>query len=226
MALPANEQCQPRSIASLDPLRRREAVQDDRVPGRPRVEGGEDLVDRLAAAVGVAGVDDDRQAEVDGDLDLGLEGAALLGGRGAFPVVVEAGLADRPHLLVPGEPCDPRRRLLVESGRLGRVMPDRGEHPLVALGPGDRLGVGLPSEADVQHPPHPRLERRRDQLGLRPLAEKQVGVGVDHRAGDSILGKSGAMRSILWPPGREPSSANAVESSPSAVSTSSLLRGR
>ncbi len=142
-------------------------------------------------------MDDDRQAEVDRDLDLGLEGAALLGGRGALPVVVEAGLADCPHLLVPGEPRDPRRRRLVEPGRLGRVTADRGEHPLVALGACDRLGVGLASEADVQHSPHPRRMRRRDHLGLGPLAEKQVGVGVDHRAGDSILGKSGAMRSIL-----------------------------
>ena len=38
--------------------------------GGARVEGVEDLVDRGAPAILVAGVDDDRQAEVDGDLDL------------------------------------------------------------------------------------------------------------------------------------------------------------
>jgi len=40
----------------------------------PGVEGGEDLVDGVAATIGVAGVDHNRQAELDSDLDLSGEG--------------------------------------------------------------------------------------------------------------------------------------------------------
>ena len=58
-----------------------------------------------------------------------------------------------------------------------------------------------------------------DQLG--PDALRCAG-----RPGASIFGKSGGTRSTLWPPGREPSSASSRESSPSAASSCSLVRGR
>ena len=185
--------------------------------GGPRVECPEDLVDRLAAPVGVARVDDDRQAVIAGDLDLRLEGAPLVGWGRRVAVVVDSGLADRPHLRVRGEPGDLRSRRVVEPAGRGRVAADRREHFLVPLGPGDRHLVGLVSQPDVEHPPHPGLQRRCDDLGLRPLAEEEMGVGVDHRAGASIFGKSGGTRSTFWPPGREPSSASSRDSSPSAV---------
>ena len=79
-----------------------------------------------------------------GDLDLGLEGAPLVGPARRLAVVVDPGLADRPHLLVlGGEPGDLIGPGVVEAGRLGRVAAGGGEDALVALGGGDRLPVRL-----------------------------------------------------------------------------------
>ena len=146
--------------------------------GGPGVEGGEDLVDRLAAPLGVAGVDHDRQLELDGDLDLGGEGAALIGGRRRVAVVVEPGLADRPHLLVGAEPRrssrrPPRRRTRPPSwgGGRPRRRPPRGARRRRSR----RVGLGV--QADVEHPPHPRRARRRDHLGLGPVAEERGACG-------------------------------------------------
>ncbi len=47
-----------------------------------------------------------------------------------------------------------------------------------------------------------------------------------HQLGGSIFGKREGIRSTLWPPGREPSSASPRPSSPSAASSVSVLRGR
>ena len=110
MTLPAKEQYQPRSAASST---RRGAEKQWRITGDAvgaGVEGLEDLVGRRRLALGVAGVDHDRQVELAGDLDLRREGAALVRRARGVAVVVEPGLADRPHLLVAGEPGDLRRR--------------------------------------------------------------------------------------------------------------------
>jgi hypothetical protein len=156
-------------------------VEDHRVPRGPGVEGGEDLVDRLAAALGVAGVDHDRQVELDRDLDLGGESAPLVLAGGAVSVVVEPGLTDRPHLLESAEASDFGPGLGVEAGRLVGVAADRGEDVLVALGCGDRGRVRLRIHANRQHPLDPRLAGSRHDLVLASLAEEEVGVGVDHR---------------------------------------------
>ena len=169
---------------------------------RPRVEGGEDLVDRVAAAVGVAGVDDDRQAEVDGDLDLGLEGAALLGGRGACRGSSRARSRRSPA------PSRARR-----AARSPPQPPRRTRPP--------RSGGGRPR----RRPPRcarPRRSPRRWSSAPRPTfsirstpacsaAASSSASGRSQRnrwvwesiivAGGSIFGKSGAMRSILCPPG-------------------------
>ena len=181
--MPEKEQYQPRSIASST---RQGARKQCRITGTPvgaRVEDREDVVDRAGLAVGVAGVDDDRQVEVAGDLDLRLEGAALVVAAGRFAVVVDPGLADRPHLLVArrgGRSPRPRAS--------SKPAASVGWQPTVAKTPSWRsaaaIAVALVSriEADVEHPLHPRLARRRDHLGLGPLAEEEVRVGVDHRA--------------------------------------------
>ena len=53
-------------------------MQDHRDAAAARVEDLEDLVDRGRLALGIAGVDHDRQPALAGDLDLGLEGSALV----------------------------------------------------------------------------------------------------------------------------------------------------
>ena len=76
--MPENEQYQPRSIASST---RQGARKQWRITGDAvgaGVEDLEDVVDRAGLALRVAGVDHDRQLELAGDLDLGLEGAPLL----------------------------------------------------------------------------------------------------------------------------------------------------
>ncbi len=165
-------------------------------------------------------------SELPGHLDLAEEGAPLVLGRGGVAVEVEAGLADRPHLRVGAELEQRRLRPVVESlGGVGMAA-DAGEDRLVGLGLGDHLRVGRLVEADVQHPLDPGRGGRLEQLDGRLLAEEEVRVGVDHAAGVSIFGKSGWIRSTVWPPPREPSSARARPSSPSVASSVSAVSGR
>ena len=179
----ANEQSQPRSAASSTRCGAEKQCRITGCAGARASSDREDLVDRLAPPSGsrawiTIGSSSSRA------ISIWAAKARRWSARARrLAVVVEPGLADRPHLLVLGEPRDLRRRRLVEAARLGRVAADGREDALVALRPGDRLGVGLAAEADVEHPPDPGLARRCDHLGLGPLAEEQVGVGVDHRAG-------------------------------------------
>jgi len=147
-------------------------MQDHRCVAGLGIEYFEDLIDRRGLPILVAAVDDDRQADLAGDRDLGLEGAPLIGRAGRLVVVVDPGLADRPHLLVRGEPGDLLGFGVVESARLGRVAADAGEDLVVALGGTDRGGVLLAAEADVEHARDARRKRVRDQLGLRPFTEE------------------------------------------------------
>src|SRR5690606_6400349 len=68
-----------------------------------------------------------------------------------------------------------------EAGRVVGVAADGGEDGGMALGGGDDAGVGALVEADVEDAPHPRRGGRREQLAFVPVAEEEVGVGVDHR---------------------------------------------
>jgi hypothetical protein len=154
-------------------------VQDHRVAGGAGVERCEDLVDRRAAVLLVAGVDHDRQLQLLRHLDLTGEGTALLLRRGGVAVEVEPGLADRPHLRVAGQADQLGRVLVAEAGGVVGMAADAGEDSLVALGGVDRDLVGVRPEPDREDPPHPGLGRRRDQLGLLAVAEVEVGVGVD-----------------------------------------------
>ena len=101
------------------------------------VEDVEDFVDRPGLAVGVAGVDHDRQAEAVGDLDLGDEGDLLGLAARRLAVEVEAGLADRPDPLVLGQLRDFGGELVVEFAGAGRVAAGGREDPVVALGGGE-----------------------------------------------------------------------------------------
>ncbi len=126
--MPEKEQYQPRSIASWT---RQGARKQWRITGdsvAARVEDLEDVVDRAGLVLWVAGVDHDRQVALAGDLDLGFEGPALVRPAGRFAVVVDPGLADRPHLLVlGGQAGDLGGPGVVEARGLGRVTADGGE---------------------------------------------------------------------------------------------------
>jgi beta-lactamase class A len=91
------------------------------------------------------------------------------------------------------------------------------------------------------------LERGRCRISLAILTEHSTATGAETlrgvaqrllhgiesapcgrmgQAGASILGKSGGTRSTRWPPGLDPSSARAWESSASAARSRLLVRGR
>ena len=71
-----------------------------------------------------------------------------------------------------------------------------GEDARVAPSGGDRQLVGLAVEADVEHPLDARLDGAGDDLSLRPLAEEEVGVGVDHRGPAYPGGQAGPPRAL------------------------------
>ena len=68
------------------------------------------------------------------DLDLRMEGPALVLRLGRIPVEIQAGLADRPDLFVAGQLADVGRRFGVVSVGVVRVPADRRVDPFEVLG--------------------------------------------------------------------------------------------
>ena len=100
---------------------------------------GAQRVDRRV--LGRAGVDDERLARRAGEVDLGVEGALLVGARRAVAVEVQAGLADGHAAVVAGELGDLVERRVVEArGEVG-VAADGGEHLRERLGGGERAAA-------------------------------------------------------------------------------------
>ena len=191
------------------------------MPRRPRVQGGEDLVDRAVSPAGRAR--GSRSAgRLERDLDLAANARALVLAAAAVAVVVEPGLADRAHLR--GRPGTRLGgRAVVEPARVVRVAPDRGEDLLVAPRRPRSPLVGLLVEPTLSIRRTPASRAALDSRSASSGSQKEeMGVGVDHgRAlrGRSILGKSGGTAPTVWPPGREPSSAKSRPLSPSAASS-------
>ena len=100
---------------------------------------------------------------------------------------------------------------------------DRREHALELLRGPDGLEVGFLVEADRQDPRHAHALGVGNELGIRRVADPEMGVAVDH--GASSFGNSGGIRSTVWPPPREPNDAISRESSPSAARSRSEERG-
>ena len=136
-------------------------MQDHGQPGRHPLEQRERIINRTAA-IAVTQVDDDRQPSLAGDPDLCLEGSALLLAGGSLTVVVEPGLADRPHVRMGGEISKLPRRRIVETGSRVGVAAHAREYLLVGGGGGDRLAIRRLVKPDLQDPAHPRLARRGD----------------------------------------------------------------
>src|SRR5262249_45985556 len=106
----------------IDPPGSEKAVQDHRHAVAALIEDAEAVVAGAGLALGFAGVDHDRQPPLTSDLDLRFEAAALVLTARRLAVIVDAGLAYRPPLLVlgrqPGNLLGPGS---VETNRLGRV---------------------------------------------------------------------------------------------------------
>ena len=133
------------------------------------------------AALGVAGVDHDRQVELAGDLDLGGEGAALVGGVGAVAVVVEPGLADRPHLLVGAErgrsrPPPPSSNPVASFGWRPTAAKTASSRSAAAIA----AALVSASEADGEHPPDTR--RRAPPRPARPRDRRRARGGCGSRS--------------------------------------------
>jgi hypothetical protein len=102
-----------------------------------------------------------------------------------------------------GEPLDPPRGGVVESGRPIWVAPDARVDLLVLLGGRDRLLAPGIVDADAEHPADADPARLGDQLSRRRLAEPQVAVGVDHGSGSpaaSVTGFGGAPPTVSGAP--------------------------
>ena len=78
-------------------------------------------------------MDHERLRDPARDLDLRLEGVALIGRLAAVAVEVEPGLADGGAARVPGEALDLGRGLVVEAAGAVRVAPDARPHRVEAL---------------------------------------------------------------------------------------------
>ena len=161
MALPANEQYQPRSAASPT---RCGAEKQWRITGASPacgVERGEDLVGGGGLALGVAGVDHDRQAQ------LARRSRSAPRRRGAGPPARRCRGRSRARSRRSPAPSRGRRapdflrRRLVEAGRRrwGGGRPRRRRASWRSAR-GDRSRVGLRPHPDRQHPIRPRRRGR------------------------------------------------------------------
>ena len=144
-----------------------------------------ELVDDVALAV--AAVDHHRQVALVGQVEVPVEPFLLDRERGAVPVAVEPGLADRDDPRLAGQRDDPRPVAAVGLGRVVGVDPDRGEDPAACLRPAATTAAlsaaVVPTATTCDHPrrPGPIEDRRRRSRGQAGVL--QVGVGVDQRRG-------------------------------------------
>jgi hypothetical protein len=131
-------------------------------------QDGEDL------AVGVAIVDDDRQAPSARQTDLLAEGGPLGVAGGAVAEEIESRLTDRHHLVAAGEPVELHKDVLRTTGGVVGVEPHGRVHARVTVGDRDRLLRALRVDPIVTmcHPAcgrggRHRLDRQRLQIQVR-----------------------------------------------------------
>ena len=172
--------------ALVEAVGHREAVHDHAHPVGARPQRGDRVLLRRAR------VDDQRLAGGAGEVDLGVEGALLIGARRVVAEVVQAGLADRAAARMLRELLEVGERRGVEALGVVGMAPDGREHLVERVGRGERLAVALLVHADREHARDAGVARGRDQLGVGRRARAEVGVAVDHATG-SCLGKSGAI---------------------------------
>ncbi len=142
------------------------------------------LQDRGGVVLRLAGMDDDRQAELARKRDLAAEHALGDVGRGVIVVVVEAGLADPDAFGMLGEPAhggEIRRRL---ARRLVRMGSDGEEDAVVALGDLGEPRRLVDPRADGDHPLDARrraraLDDRVEFVG--EIGKIEMAMAVDQR---------------------------------------------
>ena len=97
-------------------------------------------------------MDHERLAELVRDLDVGAEGALLVGAGRVVAVVVEPGLADREAARVGGQLAQLGGDRVVVAGRVVGVVADRGVDLVVLLGRRQRGAARLLVDADREDP--------------------------------------------------------------------------
>ena len=182
--LPANEQYQPLSAARSAQSGAAEKQWRITSHSARLLEGVEALRHRVLGPVEVAHVDHDRLAHEVRDRDLRRERPALVGrarsGRGR-----SRARSRRPRRPRRAAPARESRAAASSSKPVGAVgmAADRGEHRVVRGGELDHARDSSPRPSPtVRIRLHPGLARGGDQLGLGRVAERYVGVGVDHAA--------------------------------------------
>ena len=148
--------------------------------------------------IGVSVVDDDRLAELAGELELDREQAPLPVVRCPVAVEVEAGLAHGHGALVPEELRQLGQPLRLRPTCLMRMDSERGENPAFAFGDRERSPAGIDARADRNHALDAGLTGAGEQRLRRLLAPVEVRVGVDHATAvsSSTRGNSGSAGSI------------------------------
>ena len=198
MALPANEQYQPRSAASPT---RCGAEKQWRITGASPARASRVAKISSVALVSPSGsrawITIGRSSSI-GDLDLGGEGAPLLVRGRRVAVEVEAGLADRPHLLVRA-----RARAISAAAASSKPLASFGWRPTAAKTASwrsalaDRRGVRLRVHPDRQHPAHARRGGRGDQLVLARRRRGRGGCGSRSSAGSAYPSPDAGPRRLL-----------------------------
>ena len=147
--------------------------------------------------VGVAGVDDQRQAGFPRRPDVGAQVRPLRRPRAVLVMVVQTGLADADHPGVTGEFDQPfRRRDGLVSGFV-RMNADRAVHVIVSLGDVENATEAFEARADgleahdsaVARPRHDGVKVLREVGGI----EMAMAVDEDHGAALPALSNRGKM---------------------------------
>ena len=139
------------------------------------------LEDVAGLAVGVARVDDQRQAGLARRRDVGAEALGLLGARAVLVIEVEAGLADADHLGMARRLDQPVGRALPLLLGLVRMHADRAPDIGVALGDGRAPVELVEPRADGQHAGHAGRAgaRQHARLVAGKLGKVEMAVAVD-----------------------------------------------
>ena len=196
------------------------------MPSKPR-----SAASRLCA--GGTRVDDNGQPELGGELEVGVEEAALGVVRRVVPVVVEPRLSDRDRTVVLEQVAKLLDTIRLRPSCLVRVDAERGEDTrLLVARKRERGAARVDPRADRDHPRHAGRARTRQRFVRRAVERVEMRVGVDHdvaaRAG-SMRGKSGAAGAMPVASRRRPGATSSHDVSdgwPSASRIAEAVTGR
>ena len=155
------------------------------------------LQDAGDVLVGVAGMDDERQAQLARRRDMGAEASLLQIARAVVVVIVEPGLADRHHLGMPRQAHDLVQRDVFLFVRMMRMGADRAEDSVMGLDNLEQLAEAPHPRGDRHHEADPRRTRtgkHRLTLGAE-IGKIEMAVTVDEHI---IQPRCELVQSVRW----------------------------